>query len=407
VIVTPRWNDGEMTASGVDRAIEALARRQHGAFSRAQATAQGATARMIRGRAASGRWIQLAPGVLALPGNPPTWERQCMAATLSVSGAVLFGTAAGALHGFTGCRRGHPHLAVPVGSHHETPLATVHQLRHIETTMVRGIPVVTAAQCLVDLPRFVTTPRARAALHDALTVNPTLLALVQDRFVDLSCSRLPHLSVVRDLLDELGDDEAPTASELERALDIVLLRVPGVPLSHRQASFPWRHGAPQRVDRLIPAWRLIIEADSRRWHTRVDDFERDRERDNEAAIHDHHVLRFTWARLAREPDRAVAQLIRYGTQFAGVGRAIVTETVVIPLRDRRDRGRVGGSRPERSQFPYAMPMSWPSARQATAAAPTNGASAPRAAGTMRAPREKSRRADRSSSACAAAKNASP
>lgn len=44
------------------------------------------------------------------------------------------------------------------------------------------------------------------------------------------------------------------------------------------------------VDAYIPRWRLTIEADGRRWHTRKADFERDRRRDNAAAAHGLVVL---------------------------------------------------------------------------------------------------------------------
>jgi very-short-patch-repair endonuclease len=51
------------------------------------------------------------------------------------------------------------------------------------------------------------------------------------------------------------------------------------------------------IDLLLPAHRLIIEADGRRWHTRVQDFDKDRWRDNEAVAHGYRVLHFTWVHL--------------------------------------------------------------------------------------------------------------
>ncbi len=60
-----------------------------------------------------------------------------------------------------------------------------------------------------------------------------------------------------------------------------LLDHPGFPPYERQARFPWRPSAPQRVDAYVPAWRRIIEADGRSWHSRHTDFERDERRDHE------------------------------------------------------------------------------------------------------------------------------
>ena len=42
-----------------------------------------------------------------------------------------------------------------------------------------------------------------------------------------------------------------------------------------------------------PDWNLVIEADGRNWHARVEDFEEDRRRDNELATRGIQVLRFT------------------------------------------------------------------------------------------------------------------
>jgi very-short-patch-repair endonuclease len=42
-----------------------------------------------------------------------------------------------------------------------------------------------------------------------------------------------------------------------------------------------------------PDWNLVIEADGRHWHARVEDFEEDRRRDNELATRGIQVLRFT------------------------------------------------------------------------------------------------------------------
>ncbi|MBA2281381.1 MAG: DUF559 domain-containing protein, partial [Acidimicrobiia bacterium] len=74
--------------------------------------------------------------------------------------------------------------------------------------------------------------------------------------------------------------------------------------------FPWRQDAPQRLDLLVPERKLIIEADGRRWHTRVADFDRDRWRDNEALAHGYGTLRFTWVHLTCAPDDVASLVLR-------------------------------------------------------------------------------------------------
>ena len=79
----------------LDRAIEALARRQHGAFSISQVHQAGGDRQKAKRRVASGRWVRLDRGVYALPGNPPTALRQMKAAELAVPGSAISGTSVG------------------------------------------------------------------------------------------------------------------------------------------------------------------------------------------------------------------------------------------------------------------------------------------------------------------------
>ncbi len=58
-----------------------------------------------------------------------------------------------------------------------------------------------------------------------------------------------------------------------------------------------------RVDALLVDAPVIIESDGRRWHTRVADFERDRQRDRAAASHGYVTMRFTYDELRCDPDR--------------------------------------------------------------------------------------------------------
>jgi len=139
-----------MTATGIDRAIEALARRQHGAFSTSQAYDLGATPRIIERRRSNGQWAQLSRTVWALPSAPPTWHRQVMAGVLSLPGSSVSGLAAGHLLELDGYRPVRPELTVPRGGSRRSPFATVHQSDRAVTTTCAGFPVVTVEQAICD-----------------------------------------------------------------------------------------------------------------------------------------------------------------------------------------------------------------------------------------------------------------
>ena len=62
----------------------------------------------------------------------------------------------------------------------------------------------------------------------------------------------------------------------------------------------------------IPAWRLVLEADGRSWHARLEDFDRDRARDNLAVANGYAVLRFTSVHLRRQPETVIQRIADTG-----------------------------------------------------------------------------------------------
>jgi hypothetical protein len=292
--------------------MAALGRRQHGAFGAAQIDRAGGSARLARRRVEAGRWIRLDAGVFAHAGAPATWQRQCMAATLGGRSAVISGRTAAALHGFPGFRRGAIEITVPKGSNHRSRLARVRQSDLVERTKVEGIPVVTPAQCVIEVARDRTASQLGRLVEELADRDRRFLGALQDRYVELAHTRWPGIARIRAVLAARGEGEVPAPTALESVLHEVLGRVAGLPPYIAQAPFPWRPHARQRVDVLIPEWGAVIEADGRRWHTRVDDFERDRARDNEAVLHGFRVLRFTWHQLTRRADDVVDALAHLG-----------------------------------------------------------------------------------------------
>ena len=125
-----------------------------------------------------------------------------------------------------------------------------------------------------------------------------------------------------ELLAERGEGYVPTESELEVALRALFAR-PELPSATWQAPLPWlqeTHVGPRRrprVDALVEAWAVIVEADGRRWHTRVADFERDHDRDLDALRPGYVVARFTRAQLTGRPDECVDTLLEVGAARVG------------------------------------------------------------------------------------------
>jgi hypothetical protein len=301
-----------MTVHALDRIVDRLVRRQHGAFSREQLLRLGFTDEMIRARLRAGRWIRLAPGVYALPSSVGTFLRQCWGAVLATPQSAIAGLAAAAVHGLTDFRPGRPELVVP-GKTNRNPLATVHRYAGAQTCLLKGLPVTTVAQTLFDLAPRVSFRRLERALDDAFLSEAVDIAELQERLGFYDGTRRGGLPVMRALVLERSEDGwQPPESELEARLWHLLLQLEGRPTILRQAPLPWRTAALGRVDFWIPDWVTLVEGDSRRWHARVRDFDRDRWRDNLAVANGVRPLRFTWAHITQRPLEVLAVVERTG-----------------------------------------------------------------------------------------------
>jgi hypothetical protein len=295
-----------------DLEIARLSRRQHGAWNRAQALAAGMTDKMIRGRVAAGSWIRLDHGVYAHIAAAATWERSVMAAVLAEPWAVASHQSAAVLHGFYGFRPGRPVITIRPGANARGQLAIAHRGVDVQATEVQRIPCVTVAQAFVDLAQVVAEPRLRAALSQHVDGVPRDLDRVRDRYCELAPRGGRNLRRLKAVLLRFGAGDLPTESELERRMRAVF-GVDAIPPIEWQAPFPGRAPDGRRVDGLVRDWSLVLEGDGRAWHTRVEDFERDRRRDAEAAAAGLQTLRFTWHQLVDEPEWARAIVIDAGT----------------------------------------------------------------------------------------------
>jgi very-short-patch-repair endonuclease len=295
-----------------DRNLDVYAARQYGAFSLEQARRAGMTPKMVETRVATGAWIRFAPSVFVVASSPPRWERQMAAAVLSRPGCLVAGRSAAYLHRMEGFKRSHPTIMVGPTGNARSPIATVIRAKafpEVERVSLEGFEVSGAADTVITLARDLDRDRLASVIDDGIAAR---LFTASD--LDSALHRWsgwPGLTKLRPLLHERSESAyQPPTNELERLLRRVLNH-PSLPAHSRQVPLRFEAAA-MTVDAYIPAWRLIVEADGRRWHTRVADFKRDRVRDNEAAANGLAVLRFTYEMLREEPDQCLATLLRTG-----------------------------------------------------------------------------------------------
>jgi hypothetical protein len=295
-----------MTSMAVDRAIDRLAGSQYGVMSHAQALALGATDGVIKRRLGSGRWRRLAPGLYVLASHPESWHQHLMAAVLAEPRAVIGGRSAAALHALTGFAPGPIQVVVPRGSNHRSSLATVRECRDFRATSSRGIPVLTVCDTLFGVAAVAHRSRVALALDDALSSGLVGVGELQERYEELRHGRRRGMATMRHLIAARRVDGFVPATSVLEGLLYGILDGPGMPPYRRQARVPW--SPDRRVDAMLVGAPVIIEADGRRWHTRVADFDRDRQRDREAALHGYRTLRYTFGDLSGDGGRVRSEV---------------------------------------------------------------------------------------------------
>jgi len=307
-----------MTRRDIDHAIATLASAQGGVFVRRQALAEGASAKMIRARVATGQWQVIGDGVYRLRGWPPTWRGQLFAAVLGTAGvAAVSHHAAAVLHGIATFDGEPVAITVRHGGSRVAHLGDVHQSRRLlrdHVVVVDGLPVTSVARTLIDLAATERRGRIEIALDralatKALTINE-FLAVVDD----LSGGRRRGMRTVRELAVERVGSYVPPSTVAESLL-VGALRRGGLPRPVLQFPHPGRGFEGRRVDAAYPNARLLIEVDSRSWHGGWVDMERDRERDVAAAAVGYRTLRFAVKHLAERPEW-VADQVRAALEVA-------------------------------------------------------------------------------------------
>jgi hypothetical protein len=297
----------------MEELLAELASRQYGLFSRAQALDAGLSSKVIEARLRSARWERMAPGVYAFAGGTPSWRRTLMASCLQAGpGAVASHEAAAALHGLATFTPGPVVVMLAHGDHQHLRGGRLRQSTDLalhHRTLVDGIPVTTTARTVVDLAGDLRPGRLRIVVEDALAARRCTLEQLGHCYQEVRRPGKRGMTSLALVLRSLGPGPVRSASFLERLLRKVLVDA-GLPEPVREYEAPWARDTPGRVDLAYPFSRVILEADSRRWHTRERDFEVDRRRDRQAQLAGWAVYRFTWRDLVDDPEDVVITIRR-------------------------------------------------------------------------------------------------
>lgn len=258
--------------------------------------------------------MRLAPSVYAVTSAPPNWERQMAVAILSFPIARVAGQSAAHLHRLDGFGPGKPVVMVPYGGNARSPLARVIRSRfydQIAWLRVKAFETTSVAETVFTLAADLQGGRLAAVLDESLLTGRASVSDYESIFDRVVGARARGAGRLRRLIEERHPDEYGVDSTyLERLLERVL-DDPRIPPATREHPFNLNNVS-SRVDALIDDWSLVVEADSRRWHARVGDFEADRRRDNTLAARGLVVVRLTYSMLKRDPEECVQTIINVG-----------------------------------------------------------------------------------------------
>ncbi|MBV8943710.1 MAG: DUF559 domain-containing protein [Solirubrobacterales bacterium] len=168
-----------------------------------------------------------------------------------------------------------------------------------DITRVNNIPCTTVARTLFELAELIP----RRPLERAFDQSD-VLELFDLRAIEDQVSRNPTRAasrIVNAVLKEHYIGSTLTQSELEEAM-LVLSRAVKLPRPDINVWLDLGDGEPMiKADFLWRAQRLIIETDGHKYHGTPQAFERDRRRDQRAAVAGWRVVRTTDRQIKRRP----------------------------------------------------------------------------------------------------------
>ena len=269
------------------------------------------TRSMLETRVRRGRVVRVHPGVYRVAGSTRTFEQRCVAATAwAGAGAVVSHAAAAYLWGMVDG----PPAVCDISSLRKLTRPPSGVRPHFTTDLpprdrgkLRSVPVTSSARTLIDLAGVAGEADVDNALHRAIVDGLATARVLRERIAACERQGKRGPAVLRRLLQH----GRATASPLERA-------VAGVLTCRDLPSFRREHpvyvdGRVFYLDFALPAFRVGVEADGRRWHSDPSSFESDRDRGNRLAAAGWTILRVTEQQIRADPAlvrRQVLDLVR-------------------------------------------------------------------------------------------------
>ena len=282
-------------------------------FTLDQLLALGLTSTAVHKRLATGRLHHIHHTVYSLvPKELLKRDGLYMAAVLACGpGAVLSHRSAAALLELRDWGHTKIEVTVPRRSARRHDGIKVHRsttLTEEDVTEVNNIPCTTVARTLFDLGDVVTQRQLERSFDQAEISERLDLTAIDDQLARNPTR--PAAKAVRHVLETHYIGRTPTWCENEEAL-LAITRELGIPDPDTNAFVVLDDGGPPiRADFVWREQRVIVESDSKKWHTSRQRLEQDRVRDQRLTAAGWRIIRTTWNQMTQRPHELRPLLLK-------------------------------------------------------------------------------------------------
>jgi very-short-patch-repair endonuclease len=289
---------------GIEWEIGRVAVSQNGVVTLEQLEDLGLSRSAILQREEVGRLHRIHQRVYSLTPRLMTERGRFMAAVLACGqGAVLSHRSAAYLWGFVDSWEEPIDVTAPNRRGRSPEGVAAHRdgsLQPIDKAMIHGIPCTSVVRTLLDFAAVAPEWEVRKGVAEAEVLG--ILDKSKLRALLKRSRRRRGVARLRLILDTIHPQTKRTRSELERLfLEMCAKRDVAEPEVNVWLSAP--NGKRYQADFLWRDSKLIVEADSRRFHDTDSSFVSDRKRQQQLELAGWRVSRCTWEEVEREPRR--------------------------------------------------------------------------------------------------------
>jgi very-short-patch-repair endonuclease/predicted transcriptional regulator of viral defense system len=304
----PAHIEGKWHMSYLDRALHALAERQYGIVSRAQALRLGLSVEQVAYRLSTGRLVGAFPGVYRVAGAPPSGRQRAFAASLWLGDTALVShmTAATLLR-LDGCKTIELHVSVPRDLRRRTQLhdVRVHRvvsLPRADRVLVDGIPCTSATRTLVDCAARLGAEPLEVAFESARRMGLSSPDALATSAADVIRLRRPGSNALRELLSHQQRGEVGLQFRLEVKM-ARLLRTSSLPRPERQV-----HIGPYFIDFGYCAQLVGVECEGFEFHGTRLAWKRDKRRTAWLERQGWRLVFVTWEDVTKHPQETLDRI---------------------------------------------------------------------------------------------------